>query len=246
MSTQYYARQAPKFYKQALFTESSVQLAPLGAKWPLADGREFIYCKDGGSGQATGTLLQTAAPEANHLNKTVAVAAAIGDTTVTVNIVATAVTANQYAEGWLHINDATGEGYAYKIRSHPAASASATCVFTLYDAIRVALVADTSEYTLTKHRCADVIVFPTTQTGAPVGFTTHVVTASYYFWAQRKGELAVLTNGAVVVGNDVIPSTGVAGAVMAGGTNDIVGAVGRVMQVNADTEYSLIIAAIPG
>ena len=236
-----------KLFAQDIFVESSIQKAPLGARWNFNDGRSFVYCKNAAVALAVGTLLQAAAPQANHLNKTISGAHAIGATAITVNIVTTAVTANEYREGFIHINDAAGEGYSYKILQHPAASAAATCAIKIYDSVEVALVDTTSEYSLTKHPNGDVIVYPATAaTSIPIGVANRVVTASYYFWAQVRGVCAVLAGGTLVIGNDVIPDVTVPGAVIPGGTTDIVGAIGRVLRANANTEYALVNLAIPG
>ena len=242
--------QNPKFFAQDIDQQSSTQKAALGARWNFADGRSFVYCKAGASALAAGKLMQSPAPAANHLNKLVKLAAAIGAKQVKLAIGATAITSNMYKEGYFHVNDATGEGYNYKVKDHAAYSASSAAVYiNLYDPIKIALVASTSEYTLTKHPSDGIILCPTTLTAPVIGVTPIAVSASYYFWAQVKGPAACLTGGVVVVGGGVAPSAGtgaVAGAVMPEAAGTITSRVGVCMRVNGDTEYSLINLNIPG
>lgn len=231
---------------QQLHEESSTQKQDLGTRVTLTDGRTYVYAKNGAVALAAGTLVQASVPVANHSNKTIGAAAAIGDTSITVNVVTTAITANQYAGGFIHINDATGEGYAYKIKGHPAAAASATCVIDIFGTVEVALVANTSEYTLTAMPCNGVVVCPTTLTAPCIGLANRVVTASYYFWMQTGGLAAVLTNGTVVIGNPVSHSATTGGAIDAMASNSILQSIGVVAAVNATTEYSLVRLCIPG
>lgn len=236
---------------QNISEESSTQKYPLGALLKLNDGRVFRYVKNGGVAIAAGKLTQAAAPVANHLNMACAVAA-LAAKEVTVTDGGTAITANQYAGGFLHINAGTGLGQTYRVKSHPANAGSTTCVITLYDEIRVALDA-TSKATLTKNKYDSIIVCPTTMTAPVVGWTVKGLTASYYGWVCVKGMTAALfhtgSGGAAAVGGNVCPATTntpVAGAVEEQDASALLPIVGTVAQVNATTEYGLVIAAIPG
>ena len=236
---------------QNISEQSVTQKYPLGALLKLNDGRVFRYAGNSSAGAlAAGQLCQRAAPVANHLNMACAVTA-LAAKAVTVTDGGTAFTANQYAEGFLHINGDIGEGHIYKVKSHPANAGSATCVITLYDEIRVALDA-TSDVTLTKNKYKDLIVCPTTLTAPPAGWSTIVVTASYFFWMLVKGTCVALqhtgSSGAAAVGNCVVPAstnTPVAGAVEEF-SSGLIPIVGVVEQVNATTEYGLISACIQG
>lgn len=243
-----YCDAEPKIYRQGLFEESSVAKHRIGTVRRLDDGRIFAYALNAGSGLAAGKITQAAAPAANHLNKACAAAAAIGDKRVSVTLGATAATKDYYKDGFLHVNDATGEGHLYKIRGHAAIESSGTGYIELYDAIRVALTTS-SEVTLTANPQANITVYPTTGTSVPAGVPPIAVTASYYFWNQVKGVCPILTDGTVVIGQHVRVSDGVAGAVEPldrDGTHENEAECGTVLQVNADTEYSLIMLAIPG
>jgi hypothetical protein len=235
-------------FPQGLYEESSTALVRVGSIRRLDDGRAYCYAKAGAVALAAGKLTQAAAPVANHLNISVAAAAAIGDTRVRVTLGATAATANYYKDGFLHVNDEVGEGHLYKIRGHAAIAASGTGYIELADKIRVALTT-ASQVTLTANPQSGVIVLPTTATSVPVGIPPIVVTANYYFWNQVKGPAVCLIDGTVVIGQHVRLSDGVAGAVEPldrDGTAEDEACVGTVLQVNATTEYGLIMLDIPG
>lgn len=226
---------------QQLFSSSATQMTELGARAVSPDGRVFRYVKAGGTALVPGKLQQASAIVANHQNIAVAAAAAIGATSVTVTLGATAATANQYSGGVLIVNDATGEGHTYKIKSHPAAEASASLVVTLEDAIVVALTTS-SEISLIANLYSGVIVNPTTPTASPVGVAIYPVAASEFGWIQTKGIVSCLNDGGTAVGLAVAPSQATAGAVKTGATT--LDSVGRAYQAATSTEYNAIFIAL--
>lgn len=222
-----------------IFTESDAALQPLGSRLDFEDGRSFVYCKNGGTALAAGKLASSPAEVANHTNCAVAAAAAVGTNEVTITLGATAATKDQYAGGFLYINDAAGEGYTYRVSSHPAADASGSLVLTLADKVRYALTTS-SEASLVYNKFANLVVAPaTTAVGTPVGVPAIAVTASYYFWAQCAGPAAVLQVGTLVAGANAVTPTGTAGGVGPSGAATSVD-VGTVMQIAATTEYAMI------
>lgn len=225
----------------------SAQEFPLGTIMEMPNGDEYVWCLNGGTELATGRLVQQAVVGTGHdIDLAVAAAAAADATSVTLTNATTQITANMYADGWLFINDADGEGYGYQIKSHPAESTgSGSCVFTLYeqDPIQVALTTS-SKAGLRKNKYQDVVVAPTTFTGIVVGATVRVITASYYFWAKKKGDAVLLTNGTVIVGKAFTRSGTTAGAIDVYPLNsaDASGQqpmLGTVQTVAGTTEYSL-------
>src|SRR6202035_5969985 len=121
------------------------------------DGRAFRYAQAGGVTLVAGTVLQSPAQITNHQNMTTTTAP-IGATAITVAVGATAVTANQYANGYLMINDGTGEGFSYKIASHPANAGSLPMVVTLSDPLEVAVLTADTKSTLVSNQYANVII----------------------------------------------------------------------------------------
>ncbi|KKN48583.1 hypothetical protein LCGC14_0651280, partial [marine sediment metagenome] len=119
---------------------------PFGTMLKFIDGQEFIYAQAGGLALAAGTLQQQAVVVSGHeADLAVPTARSVGDTTVTLTNSTTAITANQYVEGYLFTNDhgaaGTGEGSLYKIKSNAAESTGsgvATFVFEEGSALRIA------------------------------------------------------------------------------------------------------------
>lgn len=170
----------------------------LGSKVITNDGRIYRYVLNGATELAPGKL--TIAPAGfeavdNHADLATNTAA-IGDTTVTVTLGGTAVTANEYAGGQLVINDDTGEGISYGIDSHPAqSSTTGDVVITLSEPILVAFGAGTTA-TLVKNKFNGVVIATGgTQTSVPVGVPNVTIPADYYGWVQTGGTCAVLQSG---------------------------------------------------
>ena len=186
-------------FAQDLRAISSTRKESLGCRRIDKYGRVWVYSKAGTTALAAGKITQAAAATANHVNIAVATSAAIGASEVNVTLGATAATANQYEGGWLHINDATGEGYEYRIESHPAADASAACLIKLEETIRVALVAGTSEVSLIPNSYVGTAV-STTEEAQYTGVPCVAVTASYYYWSQIGGDAICLTGDTAAVG----------------------------------------------
>ena len=236
---------ATKFTKQIqpsdIWANTSNQELELGTYAETPDGRGFRYVKAGGTSLVVGKLQQSPAQVANHLGCAVAAASAIGATTVTVTLGATAATLNQYAGGFLVVTATPGEGYTYKIKSNPAADASASCVITLEDPIKVALTTS-STVDLVLNQYNGVIVNPTTATGRPVGVGVNIVTNAYFGWIQTKGEVACLNDSSTTIGLGVAPSAATAGAVKTAATT--LETVGFTVNTGTTTKYNCIFLTI--
>lgn len=224
-----------------VFGESSTQEHVLGTVGFADNGRTFRYVKAGASNLVPGTLQQGPAVVANHQNIAVAAAAAVGATSVTVTLGATAATANQYAGGTLVVNDVNGEGQTLRIASHPAASSSASLVLTLDDPVTVALTTS-SEVCLFPNIYNGVVINPTTPTNAPVGVAVKAITATYYGWVQTHGPVSCLNDAATAVGLGIAPSQAVAGAVKTMAAT--LSQVGYALQAGVDTEYRTVFITI--
>jgi hypothetical protein len=219
---------------QPLMSDSSVQLHNLGETISSNDGRRFRYAQAGASALVAGTLQQTKAETTANENLT-AVAAAVGDFTIATTSTVT-VTANQYAGGLAIITVTPGVGYAYAIKSHPAATAAALSL-TLVDSIQVALTT-TSRIDLVENPYKSVVINPATATQSPVGSAVYPITALYYGWLQTGGQASLLADGTVTVGTTLVASNGVAGAVEA--FAGVQAVVGIAMTGIATTEYGAV------
>jgi len=230
--------------QQGLFEISSTAKHAVGTRMQLADGRVFYYAKAGASALAAGKLNFSVATVSGHEDVDVSAQSAF-DKQVTVTVNTTAVTANQYAEGWISTRQTSGLGQFRKIRSNTATTeTTGTSVLTLYDPLTAALLA-TGQADLIANPQLGVIE-SATEEQLPAGVPLVAVTASYYFWNQTWGLCNVLSNGAIPLGSMVVPGT-VAGSVkeFSTATNDIQGydqpIVGVQAILSVDALYTIIL-----
>jgi hypothetical protein len=221
------------------YKSTSTALHPVGIKGVTRDGRVYRYTQAGAGGAlAPGKLAVAATKADNHENILVASAAAIGATSVTVTLGATAATANQYAGGYMVVNDATGEGIAYPISGHPAADASASLTVKLAKPVQVALTTS-SEITLLKNPWSGAVISVSDQLDMPVGVPNVNIPLSEYGWLQTRGVAAVLADETLAAGEMVTIGSSVAGAVEElDGVGEAL--VGVAIQPGVDTEYRAV------
>lgn len=220
------------------FTSDSTNVAglELGSKFVDQEGNAYRRVLVGAVALVPGTLVQAPAELTNHQNLT-PVAAAIGATSLTVALGATAATANQYAGGYAVVTVTPGQGYRYLISSHPAAALSTSVVLTLADPIAVALTTS-SRIDLVPNPYSGVVINPTTATSAPLGVAIYAAAAATYAWIQTGGPAACLADGTVVVGTMLCASNGTAGAVEA--FAGVQAPVAIALSGIATTEYGMI------
>ena len=190
----------------------TTQLHPYGTRMVLPDGRVFYYGQTDGA-QTAGAICQSAVGVANHDMDLATNTASAGDKSVTVTVGGTAATANQYADGYLYVNDGTGEGHIYKIRQHDAISSSGSGAINLYDGDPILTgFAAATIVGLAKNPYKDFIVYPTTATGHAVGVAATDFDDDDFGWLQTWGPAAVLCDVAFVIGNHVRVSDNTAGS----------------------------------
>ncbi len=228
----------------AFQTSTDASLATLvGTRWDLSDGREVILgVASSATTVASGKLYADPAEITNHQNLVVTAYTAYSNNgnvpaKVTVTLGATAVVANQYAGGFLLVNDNAGEGQTLRIASHPAADASASLAVTLEEGATTTITT-ASEVSLIPPHGKNVIISPTTETSASFGVSLYPIAASTYGFFVSKGLVCCLGDGTLTVGSAVSPSNAVAGAV----ENGVIaqGFVGQAAQTGVDTEYRAI------
>lgn len=170
----------------------------LGEQVRLADGRAFRYAC-AASTVTVGNLNGAPAPIGNHANMATA-AAALGATQVTVTPAATGGNANIYAEGYLVVNDAVGEGRTYKVKGHPAITSSVAFTVDLFDPIRGLALTSASETTLV-HNAYNLHVEATVATTRGAGVSMVTQAAADYGWLQHAGVASVLIGTAATLGS---------------------------------------------
>ena len=213
---------------------------PLGSVLYYGD-RVFRYGLAGGVALTAGKLVQTAVgTKADHQDLAPTAAVAAGEYEISVETAGTDLTLNQYAGGYLYVNDGAGEGQCLKIKSNPVHDHSddPSVVITCHDALATA-VATSSKVSLMSDPWSGLVVAPAAETGAAMGVPVVDMAASAYGWFQTHGPAAVLTVGTIVLGHNVVRSATVAGGV-APATSDILDIVGTCMLVDVTTDYSLI------
>lgn len=222
---------------QDIFNVSSSAQADatnLGGMATTGDGRYFRFATAGAVALVPGKLQQASAEITANQNLT-AVAASIGDLTISASTTVT-ITANQYTGGWALITTSAGVGYQYGISGHAAFTAAAPTL-TLSDPIQVALTTG-SRIDLVANPYAGVVVNPTTATSTPVGVAVAATPIGYYGWVQTRGVANVLADGTVTVGTAVVASNATAGAVEA--LTGVQAPVGIAVTGIATTEYGAI------
>lgn len=232
-----------------LMVHGTTKLDTLGARGATADGRRFVYClSDSSAGLAAGKLGVCAAVTANHVNRSLdsTSAVAAGGKVIKVVVGASAVTADQYADGFLVVRDGTGKGQCLRIAGNTSISAAGgTITVNLADPIAIALSTSDSKVDLTSPYNG---VIASTTLSRPVGVPLVTLAAGEYGWLQTHGSAAVLSDGAITKGVLGIQSTSVAGAVAiaAVGAIGTMTAVGSAPELTVDTKYTQFNLNVPG
>ena len=217
---------------------------PAGTLGVTQDGRWFAYARNGAATLVPGNVIAGPAPVTNHVNNT-ATATAAAVNTVTFTQGATAVTQNQYKDGYLSVSVTPGAGYLYGISDHNAVASATSYAWPLApgETVQVALTT-TSRLDLIANPYRGVIQCPaTTLTSQPVGVAVSAPTSGQWCWIQVKGTANVLTEGTVIIGEPVVAPTGTAGACGPGANGagfQLTPVIGRVARVAATTAWSAI------
>jgi hypothetical protein len=224
---------------QGIYEQSATALHKLGDRLQLGD-RVFYYSQ--ASEALTAGQLNSYLPTI-ITEDTVTVAHPVGTRRVSVTVSA-AVAAQELAEGYLVVDEGTGAGEMYKIKSHPAILNGAVGVFELYDPLLTAwATADTdvtlygSHYRVQQSNAA--------QTESAAGVNGISVTDEYYFWNQSYGPAACLldeafgsasgTRGATI-GSSTVGSVEAIDAI----GESYVGEIIRAAANEEDAKYALI------
>lgn len=153
----------------------------LNSKWNTDGGQVLTLISNAATALVTGVLVQSSAEitafEKLAMTVPTATPATVGTNSILVTNGATVLKQNLYAGGYLVVASGTGIGQTLEIASHAAAAASATFIVTTSDPIQTTLDA-TSKISLIANPAKQVIVFPTTATGVPVGVTVYPVPAA--------------------------------------------------------------------
>ena len=233
-------------FNLGIYQTSATKKETLGTLRITKDGRKFRYARaNSANALGMGKAGQMAAATANHINRAIGAIVAAGTTIIAITVGATAVTADQYADGYFQVNDVTAEGLSIPIVSNSAIGGAGGVVnITLASPLPLALAAN-SDVSLIPNPWSAVAESNTEENGF-AGIAPVAVAVSNYYWAQTGGMAAAL-GGAVAgaVGTKAVFSGVTAGALVgshadgtAMGTTPLIGI--WVATALVDTEYSPI------
>lgn len=223
-----------------IWDTGATALLTVGTKGVLNDGRVFYYARNSGAAIVAGDLLtmEVASVENDDLAVDTHL---IGATAIAVTPGTQANDANAFAEGYMVVNDDTGEGITYKIADHAAISASTEFTLNLRDPIVVSFGAGTT-VTLVKNPWADLLISLTTQAHPNAGISQVAVAAGsstkQYFWCQTWGISAAQSDATSGFGVQLMSGATAGGVELATAIGD--GDVGIQMSVQVDGEYNAI------
>lgn len=188
-----------------------------GDEMRLSTGQKFRYASAGAVAVEVAKLYQAAIPVPNHVLQTAA-AAAVGAKSIALTLGATAVTPNQYQNGWVTVDlvGNTGFGYAYGIGEHGAVASSGVFTIPLKSTVQTAIATTANSISLVPNsRQGIILAIATTPTAAIAGVSVKPIPIGDFGWICTGGACMCLTVTAVgAIGTQVIPGT-TTGAVIA-------------------------------
>lgn len=225
----------------SIYDESSTKKHRLGDVLRVGD-RTFVYAQ---ASEALTAGKLTTAVAVTFTEDTVTVAHPVGTTEVTITASA-AIAKDELADGYLIVDEGTGAGDCYRIKSNAAIGNGSTGTVTLYDGLVTAWSTSDTDITLYGSPWR-VQESNTGQDELPTGVPLIDVTDEYYFWLQTWGPCGVLvdatgTFGAPAGERVATISGAVAGAVAkrdAAGEH-IVGQVWLDATDYTDAQYALV------
>lgn len=218
--------------EQDLNTWSTTKMVQFGAVGYTEDGRTFRYVSLGGTTTvAPGLLMQAAVSSANSQGLVITAAGTsvqvaanflAGSSFIVLTNGSTAVTQDQFAEGFLEVLQTSGSSQgpiSYRIKGNSAAAATTGFIqIFLAEPLRntQTLVAGTDTANLWQSSFSNVV--GTTTVNVPIGVTVtqavNTAAITNYGWVQSKGHTTAFFDASTaVIGNTIGPSTTTAGYV---------------------------------
>ena len=228
-----------------IFNPTATKKFPLGALAEARDGRRWRYCENGGSTLALALVNQSSAGIAGWQNigqDNSPAAFVVGDKIVTVTITTTA-TAGDFIDGYLTVENGTGEGTMYLVKDNKTGVANATTGFDVVVEIAdtggvriVTLATSGTDLTLTKNKNKDVVV--EAGTGQVVGVNHVSIPADYFFWAQTRGACPMKSATTIGVIGDAVMSRSGSAVVLGNAATDVI--IGHVMRAAVNLSTAII------
>ena len=165
----------------------------LGALGTTGDNRLFRYAQVGAAQVAAGLCVNSPAgyiSTTTTVPVTSAVTASPNSMSVSVTLGATAITQNQFAEGFLSVVSGSGAGAAYKVKGNTVGLPNGSATFYLNEPIAIALDTTSKVSLQVNPWSACVIGIGTGSTNdnpKVAGVTVVTVPANNYCWIQTNG-----------------------------------------------------------
>lgn len=213
----------------------------LGQMAATSDGRGFVYSKNGATQLTNGLLTQAAPSVANSVSQQAGSTIPAGTTTISYTLGATAVTQDQYRDGYFVVTSGTGAGQSYLILGNTAASSTNSYAITvkLASPLVVGLISTSTVSLMPNLNSANVVLAHTAAPAIPAtGVPNVIVPVSNFYWSQVSGYTSLLSDGAITKNAQGIPSNGVDGAVEIRVDATIINPVGFAPELTVDTQYS--------
>ena len=239
---------SPQIFDLDPYANSSTQQHNLGAIAIAANGDTYRYTRiiSTGTDLIAGNLHTALAGEANHLNRALGVAGAVGDLSLEVAVGGTQVDANEYDEGTLAFNDVSPEGETYYIESHDAsASGSEDVTVRIYPVLKTVATTSSQVELIRNPWNNPAISQLVTTRAAGVAVQDWDVSVANFGWLKTRGVAAVLADStASTIGHLVAISNQTNGAVGALGTIAEEQQVGQTLGTSISTEFNSIYLTI--
>lgn len=201
------------------------------------DGRMFRYVDAGASDITVGNM-QLAPAQDTALHDLVVNTALSQDLSLDITPGSTTALANALVGGIVVVNDDTGVGFNYRIKSHPAIASTTEFTLQLFDPIQTAFAAATT-VTLV-HNNWHGVVEGTSVTQPGAGVAQDSLTTLLFGWVCSKGHSSCLADTTITVGDEVVAGSSTAGALDSAsdtaGTNVAQYKLGRAIVAGVDGE----------
>lgn len=182
---------------------------PLGTQLVLQDGRKFRFARAGASTLAIAEVQGGILRLTTHTNMAgVATLGVAGSSTMTCTTGAAALTANQFAQGYVNISVTPDIGRLYRVDNHLANAGSAALVINLAQGYTVGTTHTTAtRIDLTRNKFDAIIQYPASaaNSGGVVGVACSAPTTTQYCWVATAGAASVRFSNTLVQGGPCGP-----------------------------------------
>jgi hypothetical protein len=206
------------------------------------DSSLWRFSLSGAVALATGKVTIAAAITSNHSNLALDSTSnvVVGSYDLTVTLAGTALTQDQYLDGFVTINDGTGKGQRLQIAGCQAqTSTTGAAKIFLVNPIVTALSTSDTKVTLELNKFQNTIVHPGSSSAFYcTGVPQVAVAIANYYWSKTRGGASVLSDGIVAKSvNAILTANAVPGALVTEGTSGIVQRVAVAPEATVDAKY---------